>query len=260
MRVLFVNPHYTHDPQTLLLHPPLAYAYMARSLKSSGHEVVHVDLPFEGNTTEHLGKRLDDIRPDIVGVTSVAQSYFHALEIAAALKQWSADVPMVFGGPHVSFIARECLDRHASVDYVLGFDAEDSVVELVDALAGGEVRQDRLMHVSGLTFRGEQAVVTTPPHPPDMNLDRYGHPDRSIFEMGRYLAYDYETVVMTARGCPSRCTFCSTTLSGRTARWHGAVHVVDEMNRSSTSASRRSSSGMTPSRAIRCGQSPSVTR
>ncbi|MFD6464037.1 hypothetical protein, partial [Streptomyces roseolus] len=76
MRVLFVNPHYTHDPQTLLLHPPLGYAYMARSLNRGGHEVVHVDLPFEGNSAAALIRRLDELRPDLVGVTSVAQSYF----------------------------------------------------------------------------------------------------------------------------------------------------------------------------------------
>ncbi len=47
--------------------------------------------------------------------------------------------------------------------------------------------------------------------------------------MRRYLDYDYETVIMTARGCPSRCTFCSTTIAGRTARWNTPEHVVDEM-------------------------------
>jgi radical SAM superfamily enzyme YgiQ (UPF0313 family) len=62
-----------------------------------------------------------------------------------------------------------------------------------------------------------------------MDLDRYGFPDRSLFDMRRYLEYDYETVIMTARGCPSRCTFCSTTIAGRAARWNSPEHVVDEM-------------------------------
>lgn len=228
MRVLFVNPHYTHDPHTLLLHPPLAYGYMASSLKAAGHEVVHVDLPFEGNSPQALSARLDDIRPDLVGVTSVAQSYFHALQIAAAVKEWRPTCPVVFGGPHVSFIAKECLTRHPNVDHVLLFDAEDSIVELVSALAAGGGPEE-LAKVSGLCYRTGDHIRTTPPAPPEMNLDRYGQPDRSLFRMQDYLDYDYETVVMTARGCPSRCTFCSTTIAGRTARWHGPEHVVDEM-------------------------------
>jgi len=228
MRVLFVNPHYTHDPQTLLLHPPLAYGYMSTALKQAGHQVLHVDLPFEGNSPSLLAERLDDLRPDLIGVTSVAQSYFHALEIARTVKEWNAEVPVVFGGPHVSFIAPECLRRHPAVDFVLLFDSEDSIVELADALEHKAGPGD-LKNVSGLAFRSDGGVVSTPAATPELDLDRYGRPDRNLFDMQRYLAYDYETVVMTARGCPSRCTFCSTTIAGRTARWNSPEHVVDEM-------------------------------
>lgn len=228
MRVLFVNPHYTHDPHTLLLHPPLAYGYMATTLRRAGHEIMHVDLPFEGNSPKTLAHRLGDLRPGLVGVTSVAQSYFHALEIARVVKEWNADVPVVFGGPHVSFIATECLQRHPSVDFVLLFDAEDSVVALADALESG-AESAALGGVPGLAYRHGGAVLSTPATAPVMDLDRYGRPDRGLFDMQRYLKYDYETVVMTARGCPSRCTFCSTTIAGRTARWNSPQHVVDEM-------------------------------
>jgi anaerobic magnesium-protoporphyrin IX monomethyl ester cyclase len=228
MRVLFVNPHYTHEPRTLLLHPPLAYGYMAASLEAAGHEVLHVDLPFEGNNVGSLASRLDDLRPDLVGVTCVAQSYFHALEIAAAARAWNPLVPVVFGGPHVSFIASECLQRHPEVDYVLLFDAEDSIVELAEAVsAGGGPGQ--LEKVTGLAFRDGGRVRVTAAAPPETRLDRYGQPDRGIFDMAAYLSYDYETVVMTARGCPSRCTFCSTTIAGRAARWNSPRHVVDEI-------------------------------
>jgi anaerobic magnesium-protoporphyrin IX monomethyl ester cyclase len=228
VRVLFVNPHYTHDPRTLLLHPPLAYGYMAASLKAAGHEVLHIDLPFKGNSPGSLASCLDVLRPDLVGVTCVAQSYFHALEIAAVVRAWNPQIPVVFGGPHVSFIASECLQRHPAVDYVLLFDAEDSIVELAEALSAG-AEPERLEKVTGLAFRDGGLIRTTAPAPPETHLDRYGQPDRSIFDMAAYLGYDYETVVMTARGCPSRCTFCSTTIAGRTARWNSPQHVVDEI-------------------------------
>jgi anaerobic magnesium-protoporphyrin IX monomethyl ester cyclase len=228
VRVLFVNPHYTHDPHTLLLHPSLAYGYMAASLKAAGHEVLHVDLPFEGNSPGSLASRLDDLRPDLVGVTCVAQSYFHALEVAAVIREWNPRIPVVFGGPHVSFIATECLERHPDVDYVLLFDAEDSIVELAETLSAG-AEPGRLEKVTGLVFRDGGLIRTTAPASPEAHLDRYGQPDRSIFDMSAYLAYDYETVVMTARGCPSRCTFCSTTIAGRAARWNSPRHVVDEI-------------------------------
>jgi radical SAM superfamily enzyme YgiQ (UPF0313 family) len=225
LKVLFVNPHYPHDPYTLLLHPPLCYAYMATHLKAAGHEVRHADLPFLGNTLAVLGPILDDYRPDLVGVTSVAQSYAQALEIARAVKESETSPLVVFGGPHVTFIANECLKRHSAVDFVLAYDAEESMTELCAAIEGG--RPDR---VPGLHYRSEDgepgAVV---PAGPVMDLDRLGRPDRSIFDLRPYLDYDYETVVMTARGCPSHCTFCSTTIAGRRARWNSPAHVCDEL-------------------------------
>lgn len=229
MKVMFVNPHYPHDPYTLLLHPPLAYAYLARQLKAAGHDVIHVDLPFLGNDPNRLAAALDEHRPDLVGITSVAQSYCQALELARLVKQSRWAPPVVFGGPHVTFIAAECLRRHPAVDYVLLYDAEYSLVDLCTALATG-ADNDVLRRVPGLCFRdGDGTIGTTAPAPPLMGLDDLGRPDRSIFDLAPYLEYDYETVVMTARGCPSRCTFCSTTVAGRKARWNGPSHVCDEL-------------------------------
>jgi radical SAM superfamily enzyme YgiQ (UPF0313 family) len=205
---------------------------MSTHLKAAGHEVFHVDLPFLGNDAQAMVAFLDDFRPDLVGITSVAQSYCQALELAAIAKRSRFAPPVVFGGPHVSFIAEECLRRHPSVDYVLLFDAETSIVDLCSALdqARGDPDPAVLRRVSGLCFRGcGGELVTTPPAPPVMELDGLGRPDRSLFDLGPYLDYDYETVVMTARGCPSRCTFCSTTIAGRKARWNGPIHVCDEL-------------------------------
>jgi anaerobic magnesium-protoporphyrin IX monomethyl ester cyclase len=229
MKVLFVNPHYPHDPYTLLLHPPLCYAYLARHLKGAGHEVLHVDLPFLGNSPSALAPVIDEYRPDVVGITSVAQSYAQALELASLVKESQWAPPVVFGGPHVTFIAAECLRRHPAVDYVILYDAEESFVELCAALTAGGT-DDLLRRVSGLCFRDpDGGVGVSAPAPPVMALDELGRPDRSIFDLKPYLDYDYETVVMTARGCPSRCTFCSTTIAGRRARWNSPGHVCDEL-------------------------------
>jgi len=136
---------------------------------------------------------------------------------------------VVFGGPHATFVADECLRRHPSVDYVLLYDAEQSIVALCAAISQGHEAPDALANVPGLCYRRGAGAHRTVPEPPRTDLDALGRPDRSIFDLEPYLAYDYETVVMTARGCPSRCTFCSTTLAGRRARWNSPGHVCDEL-------------------------------
>ena len=228
MKILFVNPHYPYDPYTLLLHPPLGYGYMASVLKPTGHIVYHADLPFHGNRVEALLPFLDSFQPDLVGITCVAQSYCQALEIARFVKAWCSAVPVVMGGPHVTFIPREALERHAAIDYIVLFDGEEAMLELTNALEA-KATPAQLSKIQGLAFRDQGAIVVTPPRPAVMDLDVYPRPDRSLFEMDRYLAYDYETVVMTARGCPSRCTFCSTTQIGRRFRWHSVPHICDEV-------------------------------
>lgn len=228
MRVLFVTPHYPYDPFTLLLHPTLAYGYMSATLKRHGHEVQHADLPFHGNRVEALQGFLDAFQPDIVGITCVAQSYAQALAIAKFVKDWRADVVTVMGGPHVTFIPQEALERHPAIDYIVLFDGEHPMLELTNALEA-KASPAQLAKIPSLAYRHNGEIHVTLPPPPVMDLDVYPRPDRSIYEMDRYLDYDYETVIMTARGCPSRCTFCSTTQIGRRYRWHSIGHVCDEL-------------------------------
>lgn len=228
MKILFINPHYPYDPFTLLLHPPLSYGYMASVLKPAGHEVAHADLPLCGNRVEALIPFLDSFQPDLVGVTCVAQSYAQALEIARFVKAWCEDVPIVMGGPHITFLPEEALQRHPYIDYIVLFDGEASMLQLANALEA-KATSAQMSTIAGLAYRDHHGMVITEPAPAALDLDIYPRPDRSLFEMGRYLAYDYETVMMTARGCPSRCTFCSTTQIGRRFRFHSVAHICDEL-------------------------------
>lgn len=229
MRVLLINPHYPMPPESLLLHPPLAYAYMASELKRRGHEVTCLDLPMRTNNVRAEANFIQSFAPGLVGVTCVTQSYCQALEILRFVKQLLPTVPTVIGGPHVTFTAEETLARHADIDYVMRFDADTAFADLVDALAEGG--RSELGNVAGLVYRdangGGRAIANAPPSV-EMDLDVYPGPDRSIFDLNAYLEHDYETVLMTSRGCPSKCSFCSTTVMGRRYRHHGVVRVVDE--------------------------------
>ncbi|TFF34572.1 B12-binding domain-containing radical SAM protein [Mucilaginibacter psychrotolerans] len=229
MKVLFVNPHYSFDPFTLLLHPPLAFGYLSNFLKKDGHEVYHADLPFHGNRPEAVLSFIETIQPDVIGLTAVAQSFYHTLEITTLIKQHYPAIPIVAGGPLVTFVPEDVLTRHPSLDYLILYDGEESFVALVNALQARATSQ-QMKSIPGIAFRDSHgSVIVTPPAPTVSDLDYYGIPDRSIFELKNYLAYDYETVLVTSRGCPSRCTFCSTTLMGRNFRYNSPKHVCDEI-------------------------------
>jgi radical SAM superfamily enzyme YgiQ (UPF0313 family) len=226
MKVLFVNPFYPFDPFTVLLHPPLAYGYLANQLKFN-HDVIFADIPFEGNSVESLKPYLI-YRPDVIGITCVAKSYKPALECAEYIKKNLPESKVVLGGPHVSFIPQEVLARHAQVDFVILFDGEFSFIELLEAIENGN-QLNSLRKISGLAFKNDKKIFVIPPSHPERNPDIFGIPDRTIFNMKRYLAHDYETVILGARGCPSKCTFCSSTQAGRKFRTHSVKHLCDEI-------------------------------
>ncbi len=228
MKVLFINPHYPMRPETVLLHPPLGYAYMATELNRHGHEVQVLDLPMRENSPYVEAGFIEAYNPDLIGITCVTQSYCQALEIASFTKLILPLTPVVLGGPHVTFTPEDTLARHRAIDFVLMFDCDFSLASLADALAARDPRE--LAKVPGLAFRSSDdgGIVVTAPDAAILELDRMPLPDRRIFDMRAYLRRDYETVLMTARGCPSRCSFCSTTQMGRRYRFHGVQHVVDE--------------------------------
>lgn len=229
MHILLINPHYPMPIASVLLHPPLGFAYMATELKRRGHGVTVLDLPMRDNCIESEASFLLDCAPDLIGVTCVTQSYAQALEVVAFCKQVLPDVPTAVGGPHVTFTPQETLDRHPAVDFVLLHDCEYSLADMIDCLRGG--RPEELVRVPGIAFRSHETgrPIVTAVAAPVIDLDELPRPDRSIFDMRAYLEHDYETVVMASRGCPSRCAFCSTTRMGRRYRHHGIDAVLDEI-------------------------------
>ena len=124
MKVLFINPHYPMRTETVLLHPPLGFAYMASDLKREGHSVQVLDLPMRNNDPYCESSFIESLKPDVVGITCVTQSYCQAIEIANFVDQLLPQTWIVLGGPHVTFTPEETLARHTSVDFVLLFDGD----------------------------------------------------------------------------------------------------------------------------------------
>src|SRR5262245_64673909 len=98
--------------------------------------------------------------------------------------------------------------------------------ELARALEG---RMD-LRDVRGLALRHDGKIVRTPPRPLEDDLDTLPNPARDLVPLARYLAFDSHASVVTSRGCPYECVFCSAPAStGRRVRSRTPSLCVDEM-------------------------------
>ena len=231
MRVLLINPSYPFEefPRLLVTLP-----YVASALRAEGHEVEILDLLLAQTTARKIEARMLRFRPQIVGITSVTLNHHIAEDIARWVRACDGAVPIVMGGPHVSFeIEGSFKSLDGALDYIAIGEGEHTMVELCRALGG---RMD-LRDVRGLAAYDRRTghVGKNAPRPLEDDLDTIPDPARDLVPLSRYLAFDSHASVVTSRGCPYECIFCSAPQwTGRKVRYRNPSLCVDEIERLSS--------------------------
>lgn len=192
--------------------PRLGAVLLGTILRNRGY---HVDV-----FIEDMGAVDMDIvrQADLVGISLITATAPRSYQMAATIR--ALGIPVVLGGPHVSFVPDEAIE-HA--DYCLCGEADETMPLFVDTL----FEQGDLTTVPGLLFhQGEQVIVNTPAKRPE-DLDRNPFADFSLVRAERHYPI---ASISTSRGCPFDCSFCSvTTFNGRGFRTHSVEHTLDEI-------------------------------
>lgn len=236
MRLCLVNPPTTADGEPSYF--PFALIALGAQLKASGLfcDVVDLDLL---SRQGRLGPRRGGLRravalvaqtgADVVGITTICSNFPLALLIAKAVRAALPAVRIVLGGPQVSSVARETMEAYPFVDAVVVGEGEHTIVEL--CRSGFDPA--RLARVSGLVFRRGATVVDTGSRPLVADLDTLPFPDYSLVKLAEYGSLpdvDFAPSVEAGRGCPFRCTFCSTkSMWARTFRIKSPARLLAEM-------------------------------
>jgi radical SAM superfamily enzyme YgiQ (UPF0313 family) len=206
--------------------PPLSLAYLAAVLERDGHEVRILDFLVTPYRTEKVCRALDDFRPHLVGATCVTMNYPLAAEILKTSKDILPEAKTVIGGPHVSFTVEETLRGAPWIDFVVIGEGERTIVELARAVDSG----DSYSQVCGIACAEEGTVVRTPQRALIADLDELPLPSRHLVPIARYHALGTPCTVITSRGCPYGCLFCSAhRMFGRGVRFRDPGLVVDEI-------------------------------
>lgn len=209
--------------------PPLPLIYVGTILKLSGHEVDIIDAQALGISLCQIEDKIKDY--DVVFLISATMSYREDADILERLKRKNPRLVTIVFGAHPTFLPFEALKRD-SVDIIVRKEAEFIIRDLVNNLSEGK---EKWKEVLGIGYIEDGKFILRADYPYIENLDDLPIPDRGFLSSD----IDYYnpiiksipwTTALSSRGCPSRCTFCtSSAYYGPKYRTRSPKNVVKEI-------------------------------
>lgn len=226
-KVTLVYPYFhpTND-NSIFRFPPLGLGYIAAYLKKHGVSVDLVDCTFLSQ--EKALERIRSSEPEIIGIQSMFSMKNKSLELARTLKK-DCDL-LVAGGPMPT---AEPEDYLQIFDVAVIGEGEQTMLDLVHQTE----KRIILPEVKGIAYLDKITgkVKHTPPRAFIKDLDGIPFPSRELFDNNAYEKYyskrfGYTTTsIITSRGCPFTCDFCSRPVFGNNIRSRTEKNIVDEM-------------------------------
>jgi anaerobic magnesium-protoporphyrin IX monomethyl ester cyclase len=261
MKILLIQPPIRDFYQTSIRTQPIGLAYLAAALQTHGYEVEILDCqtdkkksisipqelsylkdfyplndrsPFKlysgyyhfGMGWDEIRRRIVDSNADVFGISSNFTPYHgEALEVARIIKEWDRRKIVVMGGAHVSCDPVEVL-RSPLVDYVVIGEGEIRFPLLLEQIKRGKIGE-----IDGMGYRANGKIQINPLETFIQNLDSLSTPARELFDLDRYrVRKKRSTMVITSRGCPHRCAYCSAHLvMGASFRKRTPEDILQEM-------------------------------
>ncbi|ANN18896.1 hypothetical protein SD37_26915 [Amycolatopsis orientalis] len=265
MRVLLIKPSVRGFRVEIERHVPIGPAYLAACLRDHGHEVSlfdalsftednHVVDPADyteadrlkldrhprwrylvhwGASQDRLAKAIEQAAPQVVGISCMFTPYYEsAYEAARLVREIAPDALVIFGGQHPTVAHHHALAEPA-FDILVRGEGEHTLPRVLDAFVAGSP----LTGIPGLVFRcdprfcgcdrhgGGAHVTPAAAQVPD--LDALPLPATDLLDFDRYAR---STTLITSRGCPFSCTFCTVHATvGKAFRYRSPQNVVEEI-------------------------------
>jgi len=235
MKIILIYPEFTdiygrYKPAAKVgvVYPPLGLLYLASSLEKDGHKVKIIDVEVDNLTKEQTIERIIKENPDIVGITSTTPIHHKAVELFKLIKNSDTEIITISGGPHPTALPKQTLKECEDIDIVIIGEGEETIREICN---GKEFKE-----ISGIGFRDDNEIIITKSRGLIKDLDEIPLPARHLVKNEKYLWSVPDkgiipvTPMMTTRGCPYKCVFCSQlVIFGNCMRYRSADNVIEEI-------------------------------
>ncbi len=209
---------------------PLGLAYLGAALIRAGHETSIIDNNMEAASLDKLVKRVIGYDPDVLGISLTCSNIQQSLDLARLIKVKDVKIPIVVGGPHATLVPEKV--QYPDFDYLVIGEGELSFPSLLEHIENNEAPIP-----AGISYKNKDGSwVNSGTCETLLDLDALEFPARELLNFNGYpksrLLLDCEPVfsVSSSRGCPYRCSFCSSSLYWkRKHRCRSPAHVVDEI-------------------------------
>ncbi|MGQ4915393.1 MAG: B12-binding domain-containing radical SAM protein [Candidatus Asgardarchaeia archaeon] len=230
MKVLLISPPTITPVKEVLdiANPPLGLGYLASVVRQKGHDVKIIEAIGENLTFDDIKRKVLQYDPDVVGITATTAMIPDAYLVAKIAKENNPNLTVVIGGPHVTFLPEYTFHECPYIDIIVRGEGEVTFSELLDAIEKGKP----FRNILGISYRDyDGSIKSTPSRPLIKNVDSIPIPAFDLFNWDAYKfnGYRYGTII-TSRGCPFNCIFCSSSLLfGKRYRAHAVERVMEEI-------------------------------
>lgn len=240
MKILLLNPPFTlywgikgHGGKTAPINLAYLAAYLSKYSESS-HQIEILDAEGLLYGFETIENKIKEISPDVVALTMTTPTYKSVKTILESVKKIRKSTVTIVGGAHPSAFPTELLDEIPQIDFSIVGEGELPFKNLINALDTNQGFEN----IKGLVYRNNNKIICNSEREYISDINTIPFPARDLLPMDIYCPSSAKDIthkggftnIFTSRGCPHKCTYCSSNNIWRgKVRLRSAQNVVDEI-------------------------------
>jgi anaerobic magnesium-protoporphyrin IX monomethyl ester cyclase len=209
--------------------PPTGLLAVAAGIRKAGLSVKVLDLELQNRRPEELRRLIKAARTSIIGVTATTPEIAEVVQLLDFVKKHRPDITTIMGGPHPTVLPEDAIS-YPSVDIIFKGEGDVEFANVVKAVKQGA----SLKQVNGISYKIKGKTVHNLPAAVIDDLDSLPFPARDLIDSSKYVwpvrgkGLVPGATVITTRGCPYRCAFC-TKVFGPKTRFRSPDSVIAEL-------------------------------